>query len=331
MLKKSTIVAIAGSLIVGGIGLSAVGLVLGGRSSVEFDSFLELGEPSFAEAYTVQASELEAELGEVMDTVVNLETGEVTQTGWEKLEAFTNLKVEVGTVDFNIIQGEEYKIELDIKSHVDLTYNIKGDTLYVKQKNIDKYGLGDSFRNNMNDGKITVMIPEDITLDKVILNLGVGESLVENIKAHQLQINNGVGSMVINNVVAEDAHITGGVGDTYVEGLMTEKVIFDSGVGSVNASGLVSKSLEANMGVGDIYIQGDVQGDIEATGGLGELKLELEGKEKDYNYIISRGGGDITINGMNQFGLGDVKFDNGGKYDIEIEAGLGEIVIKTEN
>ena len=84
------------------------------------------------------------------------------------------------------------------------------------------------------------------------------------------------------------------------------------------------------MGVGDVSIQGDIQGDIEIGGGLGSLRLELVGQEKDYNYFISRGGGHITINEMNQFGLGDVKVNNNSQYNIEIEAGLGEILIKTD-
>lgn len=330
MLKKSTIVAIAGSLIVGGIGLSTVGLALGGESSVHFDSFLELSEPTFEKEYSQKIIEAQSELRMTMDREEKLDTGEVKQKGWEKLDGFSEMKVEVGTVNFNVVIGEDYKIEVDVKTNVDLSYDIRGEKLYIKQKNIEQYRRNNGFRSNLNDGTITVMIPQDAKLEEVILNLGVGEGHLEGITVNELEISNGVGSMNINNVVANNAHITGGVGDIKVEDFKVKGVVFDSGVGDLNVTSLVSDRLEANMGVGDVSIQGDIQGDIEIGGGLGSLRLELVGQEKDYNYFISRGGGHITINEMNQFGLGDVKVNNNSQYNIEIEAGLGEILIKTD-
>ena len=289
-----------------------------------------LGDVYKRQEYSQKIIEAQSELRMTMDREEKLDTGEVKQKGWEKLDGFSEMKVEVGTVDFNVVIGEDYKIEVDVKTNVDLSYDIRGEKLYIKQKNIEQYRRNNGFRSNLNDGTITVMIPQDAKLEEVILNLGVGEGHLEGITVNELEISNGVGSMNINNVVANNAHITGGVGDIKVEDFKVKGVVFDSGVGDLNVTSLVSDRLEANMGVGDVSIQGDIQGDIEIGGGLGSLRLELVGQEKDYNYFISRGGGHITINEMNQFGLGDVKVNNNSQYNIEIEAGLGEILIKTD-
>ena len=43
-------------------------------------------------------------------------------------------------------------------------------------------------------------------------------------------------------------------------------------------------------------IAGEILGNLDADCGVGEIKLDLSGREEDYNYNISCGVGDIDLN-----------------------------------
>lgn len=305
MLKKSTIVALAGCLIIGGIGLSVAGLALGGRTSISFP-FNEFNN--------------------------DIETGVVGKRASvnEGIESFQNMDIDVGTVALNIVTGDTYKIEIDMDKSVDLEYRVSKDTLYIQQNHTSaRFNLGVGGFNSDFEGTVTVTIPKDVKLSKVDIELGVGAGLIKDIQTRSLEMIIGVASTKIQDVVADDAVISGGVGKLEIDRLTSEKAEITGGVGEIDAYNLVSNALEAGIGVGQITLQGDIKGDIDIEGGVGSLALILEGKESDYNYYITRGGGNILINDNEHFGMEDVTIKNGARHDVEIDAGLGGVKIKT--
>lgn len=319
MLKKSTIVALAGSLIVGGIGLSVVGVALGGKTQVSYGGIHQFFEKTDASIESISYVEDSRSKG-----LVKGESGVIS----ESLGHFDKLDIEIGTVNFNIVEGEQYKIEVDIKRNVDLSYGIKNNTLHIKQKFEPQFNMGDL--STRLDGSITITIPRDMKLEEVEIESGVGQGLIENIKTKKLDMESGVGIVKIKEVIADEVIILCGVGDLNIEGLTAEKTKVEGGVGSIKAYDLISNKLEASIGVGSVLLEGDIKGNIAIEGGIGGLELNLAGRESDYNYLIERGGGKITINDTKQAGVGDVKIQNDGRYDIEISAGLGEIKITTK-
>lgn len=319
MLKKSTIVALAGSLIVGGIGLSVVGMALGGKTQVSYGGIHQFFEKADASLQAISYVDDSGSKG-----IIKGENGVIS----ERLGHFDKLDIKIGTVNLNIVEGEQYKIEIDIKRNVDLSYGIKGKTLHVKQKFEPQFNMGDL--NTRQDGSITITVPRDMKLEEVEIESGVGQGLIENIKTKKLEMESGVGIVKIKEVIADETIISCGVGDLNIEGLTAEKIKVEGGVGSIKVYDLISNKLEASIGVGSVLLEGDVKGNIAIEGGIGGLELNLAGRESDYNYIIERGGGKITINGTKQSGVGDVKIQNDGRHDVEISVGLGEIKITTK-
>lgn len=319
MLKKSTIIALAGSLIIGGIGLSIAGVALGGKTQVSYGGIHQFFEQADASFETIGYVD-----GNKGQNIIKKENSVIS----EKLEHFTNIDIAVGTIALNVVEGEAYKIDIDIKSHVALSYGVKGNTLYVKQKN-EEYSHGINL-NDVSDGSITITVPGAIKFEEIEIDLGVGMGLIEGIKTKELNIESGVGFVKIKQVIADEVNISGGVGNLEINGLTSEKTKVEGGVGSIQVYDLKSSKLEASIGVGSVLIEGDIDGNINIEGGLGGLELALVGRESDYNYSIERGAGKIIINETKQSGVGDVKVRNNAKYDVDISAGLGDIKIITK-
>lgn len=297
MLKKSTLIILAVCLIIGGIGIGATGVMLGGRTQLvlnnrdwDFINFDEEDEGVYEESNKVYLEEKREELG-----------------------AFKKIDVKSGTVAITIREGKEYSIDMEIGSKVELKYGVKGDTLYVEQKkqhtNNNIFGTYDWKKYG---GEITITVPEGEQLERTLVELGVGEGKFENLNTEQFKL-----------VV--------GVADTYIQGLTAKNVKIEGGVGEITLEEGNLDEADITIGVGSIKIETILNGDLDIQGGVGDLKiLLLQGTERDYNYDISRGGGQITINDTTYNGIGDINVKNNSKKTIDIDAGLGSISIQTD-
>lgn len=110
-------------------------------------------------------------------------------------------------------------------------------------------------------------------------------------------------------------------------------VKLDVGVGSLETEDGVLKcdKLELDCGVGECTVRADIgqKGDID--GGVGNITLTLIGKEQDFNYDIDYGVGSVEVGKSSYSGLGgDRKIDNDADRDLEIDCGVGNIVIDFE-
>lgn len=297
MIKKSTLIIIAICLIIGGIGIGVTGVVLGGKTQLVFNN----GEWDFI-SFNQEDKAYDEE-----------NNYEYSQEKQEELGAFKNIDVKLGTVAITIRQGNGYSIDTEVGSKVELKYGVQGDTLYVEQKNThtNNYSFG---TNNWKKygGKIVITVPEGKQLEKTAVELGVGEGRFEKVNTEQFKLLVGVADTYIEELTAKEVNIEGGVGEITIE------------KGNVDEA-------DITMGVGSIQIETILNGDLNIEGGVGELKVFLlQGKESDYNYDISRGGGKIKINDTTYKGVGDIKIKNNSKKTIDIDAGVGSISIQTD-
>lgn len=297
MLKRSTLIILAVCLIIGGIGIGATGVVLGGKTRLVFNDkewdFINFNQED--EGYYEESNR------------------EYSQEKREELGAFKNIDVKSGTVAITIREGKEYSIDIEVGSQVELKHGVKGNTLYVEQKkrhtNSNIFGTYDWKKYG---GEIVITVPEGEKLERTSVELGVGEGKFENLNTDQFKL------LV-------------GVADTYIQGLTAKDVKIEGGVGEITVEEGNLDEADITMGVGSIRIETILNGDLDIQGGVGDLKiLLLQGKESDYNYDISRGGGQITINDTTYNGVGDINIRNNSDKTIDIDAGLGSIKIQTD-
>lgn len=75
-----------------------------------------------------------------------------------------------------------------------------------------------------------------------------------------------------------------------------------------------------------ITATGDAKKKIEADCGVGEINLKIKGKQKDYNYDLDCGIGEIRCGDDSFSGFGREKsIDNGADKKMDIDCGIGSI------
>ena len=139
----------------------------------------------------------------------------------------------------------------------------------------------------MEHGKIEI---KDLTTKKLSLELGAGETQMENLKAF-------------------------------------DSLDIDSGTGKVTVSSSVINNLDLDMGIGEVKLDAKLMGKNDIDAGVGNLKINVQGEQEDYRIETDKGLGSIKIDGKEAIS-GQV-LGNGKNY-IRVNGGIGNIDIDFE-
>ena len=171
-------------------------------------------------------------------------------------------------------------------------------------------------------------ISEDIKGDTYDFKYdGEKSAYVSNIKGPEFTI------YIPEDFECEDISISVGAGNLTLSGDIISKGVIDINVGAGNleVSGWEAEDIKINCGCGNIEFEGKINSDFEAKLGAGNIEVELDGKEKDYDYYIDGALGNFSLNGRTSSGLvGSQKIKNDASKKIDIECALGDISIKTK-
>ena len=139
-------------------------------------------------------------------------------------------------------------------------------------------------------GTVYLRIPRDMSLYEISLQVGVGELQVEDISAGDLSVEVGVGNGVVHNFQATEASLECGTGTLEVTGSATQELDMENDVGNI------------------IY--------------------HAAGNQKEYNYEMSCGAGEIVIGEEVYCGIKpEEKINNNAQKLINIECNVGEITV----
>lgn len=158
--------------------------------------------------------------------------------------------------------------------------------------------------------QILIKIPKDYVFRDVEISTGAGTADIERLEAISIALKTGAGELDAKELIAaEEINIEAGVGETTIRNLQATKAEF-------------------SVGVGELDIKGRVDGDISAECGVGELTMELANEESDFNYEVSCGVGEVSVNGKDYSGIGrSHSNDNGASYDFDMSCGVGTIEV----
>ena len=113
---------------------------------------------------------------------------------------------------------------------------------------------------------------------------------------------------------------------------VTEHMEASVGVGSLEIGGGTYKKVNVDCGVGNFELSGTVNGDLTVDCGMGNTILKLNGKEDDYNYKLSCGMGNLTVNDSQYTdisGSHTVKND-GAIGTIDLDCGMGNLELEVK-
>jgi hypothetical protein len=217
--------------------------------------------------------------------------------------------------DINEIYNNVKSLNIDLSaSKVEIK---TGNEFRIEAKNVSN----DNFKSLVTDGIWKI---EDKFEPKFFNILGISLSnfnignydssitiyLPASFQSENLKINIGAGQLLAHNLISKNTDITVGAGEFKSNNLITDNITIDCGVGNVD-------------------INGEVKNKSNLKCGIGNIDLDLKGDEKDYNYDLNVGIGEIDLNNKRFHGT-DNKYISNGSIDKEfkIDCGIGKITLK---
>ena len=223
-----------------------------------------------------------------------------------------NVQYHSSDIDWDALDGNT--VDMDFAS--DLEISLKYDELLIQ-----KYD-GDKIRVNVeNDAKNDVVVKE--TSGKITIT----DTRSGNVKKKK-QIKVSVPSVKEFDTVSLGVDM----GNIDLEcDLKVQELSVEVGAGEFSGYGnITAANCDLQVGAGTIDIdQIDVQ-KLNADCGAGEIDMVVTGKEKDYNYDLSCGMGEIDLENSEYSGLGIEKTisNEGAQKDMVLECGMGEIDVE---
>lgn len=245
-----------------------------------------------------------------------------------KLESFKNINIVSDLNNIEIIPADEYKLDLKYKKdYINVEYKIENETLSITEDKVksETYNLED-YKNNK-DNSIKIYIPKNIQINNLSIASNVSNLYLNGISINKLDLSCDTGNINIKNCKADQSNIltdTGSIGVEHLDGLTAK---FESNMGNINiANSSIKETLELSNNLGHTKFQGELLGNINVSNNLGNIELDINNKEKEYNYNLKTDSGKIIINDETK----NKKFtkNNGSKFNIKLECNSGNINLR---
>lgn len=223
-----------------------------------------------------------------------------------------NAQYHSSDIDWDALDGNT--VDMDFAS--DLEISLKYDELLIQEYDGDKIRV-----NVANDAKNDVVVKE--TSGKITIT----DTRSGNVKKKkQIKV------IVPSGKDFDTVSLGVDMGTIDLEcDLKVQELSVEVGAGEFSGYGNITAAYcDLQVGAGTIDIdQIDVQ-KLNADCGAGEIDMVVTGKEKDYNYELSCGMGEIDLENSEYSGFGIEKTisNEGAQKDMVLECGMGEIDVE---
>lgn len=199
---------------------------------------------------------------------------------------FNELDIDIKSSSLIIKTGDKFLIETNSEN---VSCKNKDNTLVIKES---KY----NFFKTKDIKTVTIYIPNNMFLNEIDLETGVGKVNIDNLNTNNLELSFGVGEVLINDIKASYAKIETGVGKVNIKNGSFSNLDLDTGLGEVNITSLIKTVGKINTGVGNLnlnLIGNDYK--IEVNKGLGVAKIN--GNEVSDNQVLGNGNAFVFVDG----------------------------------
>ena len=223
-----------------------------------------------------------------------------------------NVQYHSSDIDWDALDGNT--VDMDFAS--DLEISLKYDELLIQEYDGDKIRV-----NVANDAKNDVVVKE--TSGKITIT----DTRSGNVKKKkQIKV------IVPSGKDFDTISLGVDMGTIDLEcDLKVQELSMEVGAGEFSGYGNITAAYcDLQVGAGTIDIdQLDIQ-KLNADCSAGEIDMVVTGKEKDYNYDLSCGMGEINLEDSEYSGIGIEKniSNEGARKDMVLECGMGEIDVE---
>ncbi len=241
-------------------------------------------------------------------------------------DGLTGLHLKIGVADTTVVlDGGEAYLEWRNFPIGKLRYEVQDDVLTVEELSTDWNPSNTAIAKNRS---LVIHLPSSANLQKVKVEVGVGDVILQDFPMEELTIEGGVGDTRLQNLAIGSLKIDGGVGNVCSEGISCSGPVHaDGSVGDVELAGDFYGDVELSAGTGDVSLTGTLEGNLKASSGIGNVDIRLLGDPAAFWYDVQGGAGDISINGVTTPKKTYQTSSNGASYKIEISGEVGDVTI----
>ena len=223
-----------------------------------------------------------------------------------------NAQYHSSDIDWDALDGNT--VDMDFAS--DLEISLKYDELLIQEYDGDKIRV-----NVANDAKNDVVVKETS-----------GKIMITDTRSGNVKKKKQIKVIVPSGKDFDTVSLGVDMGTIDLEcDLKVQELSMEVGAGEFSGYGNITAAYcDLQVGAGTIDIdQLDIQ-KLNADCGAGEIDMVVTGKEKDYNYDLSCGMGEINLEDSEYSGIGIEKniSNEGARKDMVLECGMGEIDVE---
>lgn len=287
---KKFLLSVGALLLAAGLGLSWVGVRMGGETMATvrlFGRTWNVYAPSTG--WGIQSTTHNAEYAEAVPTASLGQAGEraddVAFAG-EETTPFTSISLDVDLGNVTITKGDDFGVEIKTwGSGYEVEHWYSGDTLYIESADSGRL-LADNCGS-----EITVYVGSGVWLESLYVDLDLGDLTLAGLQIEYADI-----ELDLGNLTGEALTVT------------------------------TSFHVDADLGAVDLF--GDLGEYVDISADLGSVQLGLSRPESEYSWELEADMGSITVDGRKQRVNDENEVIGGyGNRTILVDASLGSITV----
>lgn len=284
-----------------------------------------------------------------LEAVKNYFTDEVYEQQTVDLNDISNLDVESGSLDVNVVPGRGSEAVLTLQGrasknvikNIDFTTEKNNDTLYVTLIGDQSFKL----RFNWSNIKLTIELPEQ-AWNELNVQVGSGDIRIDKQQFASAEIQADSGDIEVNRITVDDRlALKVGSGDIELKDVTSHSLELETDSGDIEAERYTSEQISFSVGSGDVSFE-DGTGAITGEASSGDISLHAD--ELLYDTDLTTGSGNVTVSlkndpdslgvtfsagsGDGRIRLNGFSFERGSNGDDEIAGafGAGEIKLNVQ-
>ena len=185
------------------------------------------------------------------------------------------IKADMDMGNLIIRKGDSLQVLYEGESRLEPETTLKEGTLTIHQKKDKSLRFG---IHKNEKAELTVIIPEEVVLSHVDVDLDLGKIEMEDLRIGQGTIQNDLGDIDIQSCTFDEVDIDIDAGDLDVENCTFQKLSVDQDLGDVDIStpqDLSDATIDMKISLGSLRVNGTKQGNEFTQKGSGDITLHV--------------------------------------------------------
>ncbi len=222
------------------------------------------------------------------------------------LEAFRGINVDADMMNLSIESGNRFYLDGKYTDRLKFEYEVKDETLYVKQRSsrMDFWG-----RSMNEDCNVTLTVPQNTTIDFIEAKVAMGNINIENIASLDCEAMTNMGNCTLEKCSFSKADIDTNMGEITIKDTALGEAEIDNDMGTIRMEHCIFQNLKADNSMGEIYIDADQN--------LDQYEIEFKAEM-----------GNVRVNGQSQ---GTKYRQSGNSGKLEASTSMGSVIVEYKN